>query len=334
MTATPRLGSIARSVGMATMLAMTGVAAAAAPAIAADTYPSRPVHILVGFAPGGTTDVSARMVGQKLSESLHQQFIVENRPGAGSNIAMGLAAKAAPDGYTILAVSSAFLANPTLYGDKCPYKPEDFAPITVAADSPNVIIVNPSVPAKSMKELIDLVHATPGKYGIATPGIGTTPDLSTELLRMTYKLDAVRVPFNGGGPAAEAVLQGQTQIGFDALPPAAPLIKSGQLRAVAMAYQHRSALLPDVPTTAEEGFPGQESHTIAGFLVPARTPKPIVDLLYNEIAKAVADPTVRQNFANIGFEPLANTPAEFAALIKDEVDKWGHVIRDAHMKVE
>ncbi len=301
---------------------------------AADQYPSRPVHILVGFAPGGTTDVTARLLSQKLSESLHQQFIVDNRPGAGSNIAMGLAAKAAPDGYTILGVSSAFLVNPTLYGDKCPYKPEDFAPITIAADSPNVIMVNPSVPAKNMKELIDLIHANPDKYAIATPGIGTTPDLSTELLRMTYKLGAVRVPYNGGGPAAQAVLQGQTQIGFDALPPAAPLIKSGQIRAIAMAYQKRSGLLPDVPTTAEQGIPGQESHTIAGFLVPAKTPKPIVELLHREMAKAVADPTIRANLSKIGFEPLANTPAEFSALIKDEVAKWGKVIKAANIKVE
>jgi tripartite-type tricarboxylate transporter receptor subunit TctC len=325
---------ITRTALAAAVLALAGVGAAAAPAAAADQYPSRTVKILVGFAPGGTTDVTSRMLSQKLSESLHEQFIVENRPGAGSNIAMGIAAKAPPDGYTILGVSSAFLVNPSLYGDKCPYKPEDFAPITLWADSPNVIIVNPSVQATSLKQLIDLIHASPGKFSIATAGIGTTPDLSTELLRMTYKLDAVRVPFNGGGPAAEAVLQGQTQIGFDALPPAAPLIKSGHLRAVAMAYQKRSALLPDVPTTAEQGIPGQESHTIAGFLVPAATPKPVIELLYREMAKAVADPTVRQNLANIGFEPVGGTPAEFAALIKDEVDKWGKVVRAANIKVE
>lgn len=328
------MSSITRNALGAALLAAASLATAAAPASAADQYPSRPVHILVGFAPGGTTDVTSRMVAQKLSESLHQSFVVENRAGAGSNIAMGLAAKAAPDGYTILGVSSAFLVNPSLYGDKCPYKPGDFAPITLWADSPNVIIVNPSVPAKGMKELIDLIHANPNKYSIATPGIGTTPDLSTELLRMTYKLDAVRVPFNGGGPAAQAVLQGQTQIGFDALPPAAPLIKSGQLRAVAMAYQKRSGLLPDVPTTAEQGIPGQESHTIAGFLVPAKTPKAIIELLHKEMTKAAADPTVRKNLAAIGFEPTASTPAQFSALIKDEVEKWGKVVHAAHIKVE
>lgn len=316
----------------AAMLAVAGFAAT--PAAAADNYPSRPVRILVGFAPGGTTDTSSRLIAQKLQESLHQPFVVEDRPGAGSNIAMGLAAKAAPDGYTILAVSSAFLVNPSLYGEKCPYRPEDFAPITIAADSPNVIIANPSVKAKTLKDVIDLIHANPGKYGIATPGVGTTPDLSTELLRMTYKLDAVRVPYNGGGPAAQAVMQGQTQIGFDALPSAATLIKSGQLRAVAMAYQKRSGLLPDVSTTAEQGIPGQESHTIAGFLVPAKTPKAIVDLLYKEMKKAVDDQGIRQKLSAIGFEPLADTPAEFAALIKDEVAKWGKVVQAANLKVQ
>ncbi|MBV8535810.1 MAG: tripartite tricarboxylate transporter substrate binding protein [Alphaproteobacteria bacterium] len=325
---------LTRTVLAVALLAAPGLAAAPPPAAAADQYPSRTVRILVGFAPGGTTDVTSRMVAQKLSESLHEQFIVENRPGAGSNIAMGIAAKAAPDGYTILGVSSAFLVNPSLYGGKCPYKPEDLAPITLWADSPNVIFVNPSVTATSMKELIELVHANPGKYGIATAGIGTTPDLSTELLRMTYKLDAVRVPYNGGAPAAQAVLQGQTQIGFDALPPAAPLIKAGQLRPIAMAYQKRSALLPEVPTTAEQGIQGQESHTIAGFLVPAATPKPIIELLNREMAKAVADPAVRKNLEAIGFEPVGSTQAEFAALIKDEVDKWGKVVSAANIKVE
>ena len=326
--------TIARNWLGTALLAAAGLALAAPPASAADQYPSHPVRILVGFAPGGTTDTSARLLGQKLSESLHQQFLVENRAGAGSNIAMGLAAKAAPDGYTILGVSSAFIVNPSLYGDKCPYQISDFAPITIAADSPNVLIVNPSVKVNSMKELIDLIHANPNKYSIATPGVGTTPDLSTELLRMTYKLDAVRVPFNGGGPAAQAVMQGQTQIGFDALPSAATLIKGGQLRPIAMAYQHRAGLLPDVPTTAEQGIPGQESHTIAGFLVPAKTPKPIVDLLYTEMKKAVADPGVRQKLSSIGFEPLADTPAQFAAMVKDESAKWAKVIKAANIKVQ
>ena len=322
------------SLGLALLL---GAAAAlpAHPAAAADNYPSRPVHMLVGFAPGGPTDVVARIIGQKLSESLHQQFVIENRVGAGSNIAMGIVAKAAPDGYTLAVVSSAYVVNPSLYGAKITYDVnKDFAPITEAADSPNVILVNPSVPAKSMKELIDLIRANPGKYSIATSGIGTTPDLAAELFRMTYKLDAVRVPFNGAAPALQSVLQGQTQIGFSALPTATQMVKSGQLRALALAAKHRTSALPDVPTTAEAGVPNQESDTMGGVLAPAHTPAAIVDLLHKEIAKAMADPGVKQHLAELGFEPVANTPAQFTAVVKEEVEKWGQVIRAANIKIE
>lgn len=320
--------------GLAALL-LGAVVTAPQPVTAADTYPSKPVRVLLGFAPGGPTDVVARVIGQKLSESLHQQFVIENRVGAGSNIAMGMVAKAAPDGYTLVVVSSAFVVNPSLYGDKITYDVfKDFAPITEAADSPNVILVNPSVPAKSMKELIDVIRANPGKYSIATSGVGTTPDLAAELFRMTYKLDAVRVPFNGAAPALQSVLQGQTQVGFSALPTATQMIKSGQLRALALAAKHRTGALPDVPTTAEAGIPDQESDTMAAVLAPAHTPQPIVDILYKEIAKAMADPGVKQHLAELGFEPVANTPAQFTAQIKQEVDKWGKVIRAANIKIE
>jgi len=305
------------------------------PAAAADQYPSHPVRVLVGFAPGGPTDVVARLVGQKLSESLHQQFVIENRVGAGSNIAMGIVAKAPPDGYTLVMVSSAFAVNPSLYGDKITYDLfKDFAPVTEAADSPNVILVNPSVPATTMKELIDLIHANPGKYSIATSGIGTTPDLAAELFRMTYKLDAVRVPFNGAAPTLQSVLQGQTQIGFSALPTATQMVKTGQLRALALAAKQRTSALPDVPTTAEAGIPGQESDTMGALLAPAHTPPEIVNLLQKEIAKAMADPDVKQRLTELGFVPVASTPAEFSALIKEEYEKWGKVIRAANIKVE
>lgn len=327
-----RLRSV--SLGLAAVLG-GALIASARPAAAADAYPNHPVRMLVGFAPGGPTDVVARVIGQKLSESLHQQFVIENRVGAGSNIAMGLVAKAAPDGYTLVAVSSAFVVNPSLYGSKITYDVyKDFAPITEAADSPNVIVANPSVPAKTLKDVIEIIHANPGKYGIATAGIGTTPDLAAELFRMTYKLDAVRVPFNGAAPALQSVLQGQTQIGFSALPTATQMIKSGQLRALALAAKHRTAVLPDVPTTGEAGVPGQESDTMAGVLAPAHTPPAIVNLLYKEIAKAMADPTVKQHLGELGFEPVADTPAQFQALIKAEVEKWGKVIRAANIKVE
>ncbi len=302
---------------------------------AADQYPSKPVKILIGFAAGGPTDVVARMVAQKLSESLKQQFVVENRPGAGSNIAMGLAARSAPDGYTLLFVSSAYVVNPTLYGANVTYDPyKDFAPITVAADSPNAVFVNPSVPAKTMKELIDVVKANPGKYSIATAGIGTTPDLAAELLRMTFKLDAVRVPFNGGAPSVQSVLQGQTPIGIGAIPPATQLIKSGQLRGIAVASKHRNAALPDIPTMAESGIADQDSDTFAALLAPAGTPQPVVDLLHAETVKALKDPAVSARLIELGFEPVGNTPAEFTAQIKQEIEKWGKVIKAANMKVE
>lgn len=323
-----------KSVALAAVLGGI-IVAAAHPATASDAYPNHPVRMLIGFAPGGPTDVVARVIGQKLSESLHQQFIIENRVGAGSNIAMGLVAKAPPDGYTLVAVSSAFVVNPSLYGNKITYEVyKDFAPITEAADSPNVILENPKVPAKTLKELIDAIRANPGKYNIATPGVGTTPDLAAELFRMSYKLDAARVPFNGAAPALQSVLQGQTQVGFSALPTATQMVKEGQLRALALAAKHRTSALPDVPTTAEAGVPGQESDTMCGILAPAHTPPAIVNLLYKEIAKAMNAPDVKQHLSALGFEPVANTPAQFQALIKAEVEKWGKVIRAANIKVE
>jgi tripartite-type tricarboxylate transporter receptor subunit TctC len=311
------------------------VASGTASPAGGQAYPNRPVKILIGFAAGGLTDVVGRLVAQKLSEGLKQQFVVENRPGAGSNIAMGLAARSAPDGYTLLTASSAFVVNPTLYGANATYDPyKDFAPITVVAVSPNGVFVNPSVPAKTMKELIEAIHANPGKYSIATAGLGTTPDLAAELLRMTFKLDAVRVPFNGGAPGVQSVLQGQTPIGLGAIPPATELIRSGQLRGLAVASKRRVPALPDVPTLAEAGIADQESETFAALLAPAGTPKEIVDLLHNEVVKALADPTVNTRLIELGFDPVGNTPAEFTALIKAEIEKWGKVIRAANMKVD
>lgn len=319
----------------ATVLFLIGVLTAAEPASAADDYPSRPVRVLVGFPPGGPTDIVARLVGQKLTESLHQQFAVENRPGAGSNIAMSIAAKSAPDGYTLAVDSSAFAINPALYGDKVTYDPfKDFTPISNAVSSPTVIMVNPSVPATTMKELIAVIRAHPGKYGIATPSVGTTPDLAAELFLRTYKLDAVRVPFSGGAPAVESVLQGQTQIGFQAVPPVTPMIKAGKLRALAMGSTHRCTTLPDVPTTTEAGIPDQESDTWFGFLAPAGTPAPIIELLHQGIVKAVADPAIKARLIELGFEPVGNTPAEFAAEIRHDVGKWSKVVSEAHIKVQ
>ncbi len=300
----------------------------------AQAWPARPVRMIVPFAPGGPTDVMARILAQKLSESLGQQFIVENRAGAGGNIGMGVAAKSPADGYTILVASSSYVVNPSLYA-KSPYDPyKDFAPVTVAAASPNVLVVHPSIPAKSVKELVALVKANPGKYNFASPGTGTTPHLSGELFRLSLGLDLVHVPFNGAGPAIASTVGGQTPITFTALPPASQHVKNGTLRALAVTSSKRSQALPDVPTMAEADVHGQEAETMQGVLVPAGTPREIIDRLQREIVRIVALPEVKERLVALGFDSVANTPEEFAAYIKAEVAKWARVIREANIKVE
>ena len=296
----------------------------------ADTYPNRIVRIIVPFPAGGPTDVMARLVGQKLSERLGQQFIIENQGGAGGNIGMGAAARAAGDGYTILFVSSSYVVNPSLY-HKVPYDPDkDFVPITKAAGTPNALIVNPSVAATSVKQLVDLIKADPTKFTIASPGIGTTPHLSIELFKQAFGLnDLLVVPFNGGNPAIQAVVAGHTPLSFQAVPPAMPMIKDGKLRALAITASHRSAVLPDVPTMDELGAKGQEAETMQGVLAPAGTPKEIVELLQREIAAIIALPDVKGKILALGFEPSGISSAEFDAYIKAEIAKWRRVIEQA-----
>ncbi len=303
-------------------------------AVSAQTYPDRNVRLLVPFGQGGPTDVIARIFGQKLSENLGHQFYVENVPGAGGNIGTAQAAKAPGDGYTILVVSTGFMVNPSLYA-KVPYDPiKDFTPLTLAAVSPNVIFVNPSVPAKTLKELIDLVKANPGKYAYAQPAIGSTPHLSAELLKQTYGLDLVMVPFTSAGLAVNGVLSGQPPIGVTALPPTIGLINQGKLRGLAIEAVKRSPTSPDVPTIAEAGTPGQEADTLTGFVMPARTPRAIVEKLNAEMVKIGALPEIRERLEKIGFNPVLNTPEEFGARIKSEMDKWAKVVKAANLKIQ
>jgi tripartite-type tricarboxylate transporter receptor subunit TctC len=299
------------------------------------SYPDRPVKIIVPFAPAGPTDVAARLIAQKLSETLKQQFFIENQAGAGGNLGMGNAAKAQPDGYTILFVSSSYVVNPSLYA-KVPYDPyKDFAPVTVAADAPNLLSVHPSVPSTNVKELVDLIKANPGKYSnFAHAGVGTTPHLSGELFKLTFGLDLVHVPFPGAGPAIQSAVGGHTPIIFSSMPPAVPMIKDGKLRALAVSAKHRSAVLPEVPTMEEAGLKDQEADTFQAVLVPAGTPKEIVALLHREIVRIVGTPDVKARFDQLGFEVVANTPDEFAAQIRAEIGKWGKVIKDAKVKME
>jgi tripartite-type tricarboxylate transporter receptor subunit TctC len=300
----------------------------------AEGYPTRTVRVVVGFPAGGPTDIIARIVAQKLSESLGQQFYVENVPGAGSNLASGQVARATPDGYTIMAISTGFMVNPSLYAH-VPYDPiKDFSAVTLVAASPNVVVVNPQVPAKTLPELVQLIRDNPGKYSYAGPGIGSTPQLGGELFRLTYKLDLIHVPFTGAAPAVQSTIGGHTPIAFTALPSSMSAIQAGQVRAIALAATERAPQLPDVPTFAEQGVKDQEADTLTGIVVPAGTPKEIVDLLSRTIAKGVAEPEVRERLAALGFRPVVNTPDEFAARIKREIEKWGKVVRDADLKIE
>jgi tripartite-type tricarboxylate transporter receptor subunit TctC len=314
-------------------LAMLGGAAVGWPLRAqAQAYPTRPVRIIVPFAPAGPTDVFARLLVPKLSENLGQQFYVENQAGAGGNIGMGNAARAAPDGHTIVFVSTSFIVNPSLFA-KIPYDPlKDFAPVTLAAISPNVLTVHPSIPAKDVKELIAYIKANPGKLSFASAGLGTTPHLSGELFRLSQGLDLVHAPFNGSAPAIQSTMGGHTPIAFTVLTPAVPQVKEGTLRALAVTTARRSPALPDVPTLGEAGLPDQEADTMQGILVPAGTPKAIIDLLQREIVKVMALPDIRERMEALGFEPVASTPEEFAARIATEIPKWAKVIRDAHIK--
>lgn len=313
---------------VAAVAALAGFALGTMPGAAAG-YPDHPVKIIVPFAPAGPTDVMARLIAQKLSESLKQQFFVENHPGAGGNIGMTQVAHSAPDGYTILVASSSYVVNPSLYA-KNPFDPfKDFAPVTLAAASPNILIVNSDFPVKSVKELVDLIKKNPGKYNYAMPGTGTTPHLAGELFKLSLKLDLTTVPFNGAGPAIQSAVAGHTPIAFTALPPTAPQVQAGRLRGLAVTSKKRSSALPDVPTMAEAGISGQESETMQGILVPAGTPKEVVNLLNREIVKVMSLPDVKEKCAQLGFDPVADKPDEFAAYIRKEVDKWGKVIKDA-----
>jgi tripartite-type tricarboxylate transporter receptor subunit TctC len=300
----------------------------------AQAYPARPVRVIVPFSPGGPTDIFARIVAGNLSRSLGQQFYVENQPGAGGNLGMGAGARATSDGYTIMVVSTSYIVNPSLY-PKIPYDPlKDFAPVTLAAATPNVLLVHPSIPASNVKELIAFLKANNGKYSYAHSGIGTTSHLSGEMFKHSQDLDLVSVPFGGAAPAVQSTLAGHTPIAFTVLTPAVPQVKEGKLRALAVTTPKRTPALPDVPTMAEAGLPGQESDTISGVLVPAHTPRPVIELLHREIGKAMIEPDAAQKLASLGFDIIDTTPEEFSSRIQAEIPKWAKVIEMAGIKAE
>ena len=310
------------------VFAACGLHAADAP------YPNRPMRIIVPFPPGAATDTIARLLAQKMSESWGQQVVVDNRSGAGGNIGMGIGANSPGDGHTILFVSSTLMVNPGLY-EKIPYDPyKSFIPISNLSHSPHVFFVHPSQTPKTLSELIDVVKKDPKKYSMATPGIGTVPDLAARLLAIDAKLSLVAVPYTGGGPSLAAVVGNQVPFGCQAVPPVTPYIKAGRVRALAFTSDKRTSMFPDVPTMAEVGFKGHESVTITGMLVPAGTPAAIVKKLYAEAKRVLHLPDVTGRILDMGADVIVSTPEEFAAQIKEEVPKWTRVIRQANIKVE
>jgi tripartite-type tricarboxylate transporter receptor subunit TctC len=316
-------------------LAASAVALPAVSRIAwAQAYPSRPVRAVVAFAPGGVTDTFGRLMAQKLTEQLGKQVYVENLAGASGNIGTGQVAKAAPDGYTILFAFSSHVVNPTLFA-RVPYDPiKDFEPVTLAVASTTVLTVNPAVPAKTVKELIDLIKANPGTYSFGSAGAVTQAHLAGEQFRLSLGLDLVHVPFGGGGPAVAAVVAGHTPISFGSPQAAMQHVKEGTVRALAVTKKTRSQIFPDVPTMTEVGYPQIEGDSWVGILVPAGTPADVIAVLHRESAKVLAQPDMRARLATLGYDLVASTPEEFATRIKVEIDMWAKVIRAANIKPE
>jgi tripartite-type tricarboxylate transporter receptor subunit TctC len=307
----------------------------AAPALAQPSdYPNRPVKMIAPFAPGGPVDVVARVLAPKLSERLGQQFYVENHPGGSGNIGTALVARALPDGYTLLVISSTLVVNPSLFGKLGFDTTTDLGPVSLVGVSPQVLLVHPSVPAMRLRELIAWVKASPGQHAYAHAGLGTPGYLAGEMLKQAFGLDLLAVSFNGGGPAITATIGGHTPVLFTSISTAAGHIKQGTVRALAVTGAQRSPALPDVPTLAEAGAPNQESEIILGILVPGGTPRDVTARLHREIVTIVAFSDVRERLLALGFDPIASTPEEFASRIRWEIDKWEKVIRAADIKVQ
>jgi tripartite-type tricarboxylate transporter receptor subunit TctC len=315
-------------------LATAAMLPALARGAAAQGYPDRPVRFVVPYAAGGPTDVITRLIAQKLSDRAGKQFFVENIGGGGGNVAMGRVAKMPADGYTLLMVNPSYVINPTLYG-KVPYEMgKSFDLVTLAVATTLVIAVHPSVPARTLAELVALIKANPGKYSYASPGTGTPGHLVGELFRLSLGLDLVHVPFNSAGQAVASAISGHTPICFASPSPAAQQVIEGRLRGLAVTSKARTPALPDVPTTAQAGYPGVAGDNWQGIVVPAGTPKEIITFLHRETVEIIALADVRERLAVLGFDPVANTPEGFAERARSEFETWARVIKESNIKAQ
>jgi tripartite-type tricarboxylate transporter receptor subunit TctC len=314
-------------------LAALGLAFAAV--AGAQAYPTKPIKLIVPFAPGGVTDNSARVIADALGQRLGQPVIVENRPGASGNIGTTQVAQSAPDGYTlVLGFDGTMVINPHVFAKMSFDTVKDFAPVTKLGDAALLLVAHPSVPAKNMKEFLALAKAKPQPWPYGTSGTGGTPHLAGELLKLRTGIDFVHVPYKGGGQAITDVLGGQIPLVFTAIATAQQHVKAGKLTPLGVPSPKRSPALPDVPTFIESGLPGFEAVSWVGVFAPAGTPRPIVDKLQREIAAVLKTDTVKERYAALGIEPVGNTPEEFARQVQDDLARWGEVVKKAHIQVE
>lgn len=323
---------------MKKLLSAAILAAAAitiAGAVTAQQYPAKPIRMIIGFPPGGGTDIIGRIVAQRLSETLGQQILPDNRGGASGQIAAEITAKAAPDGYTVMMAHIAAISILPSLISKLPYDPQkDFAAITLVAIGPNFLVVHPSVPARSVKELVALAKARPGQLHYASPGAGTVQHLAAELFKLQAKVDMLHVPYKGSGQSIVDLIAGHVHLNFDSVPPVLPHVRSGRLRALAVTSEKRFSILPDIPTVTESGVPGFDLSTWWGLVAPAAVSKDVIARLQAETVKLLRQPDVKEKIAFAGADTVGNTAEEFAAFIRAERVKYARIVKDANIKID
>jgi tripartite-type tricarboxylate transporter receptor subunit TctC len=320
---------------MKRVIALAGALLCCAPVAVAADYPSKPITLIIGFAPGGPSDVLARILTRKMEEILKQPFVVENRAGAGGSIAGAAVARAAPDGYTLLLATGSLLAiNVSLYKN-LGYDPErDFEPISLIGTQTNVLYVHPTFPPQTLGELITYAKLNPGKLSFGSGGNGTPAHLAGEMLKLEAKIDITHVPFRGTGPALQSVIGGHVPMAFNPPPPLLPHLQSGAIRAIAVTTLQRTAALPTLPTIAESGFPGFDATTWHALVAPAETPKEVIAALHDALAATVNDPPVRKALTDLGVDVVGGTPEELRAYVKSEIPKWAAVVKASGAKLD